>query len=273
IPFNFFSILVVIFMLLYVIGKLPLTKKLKEADQRVKDGGNLWPEGSEKYLSLNEPEIWGKLMNILLPILVLAVSSLAIRSIIAGSFMVDSAVGLVATLVFMFMLYCWQGLMTPEMFVEHLIVGIANSTLPVLLYLFSICFSTLLGELSLTEYLGETVEAFGRFGPIYPFVLFVLSVLLTIALGSSWAMYAIIFPMAIQFAPLLGVNLPLCIGAIAGAGIAGEKNCVYTADSMNVGTAIGCNPEAVLKVRMTYSLVITSISAALYLIAGFIFRG
>ena len=259
-------------MLLYCFGKLPLTERLKEADKRVKEGGKLWPDGSEKYLSLNEPEMWGKVMNIMLPILVLAVSSLVIRSIIAKGFMVDSAVGLTATLIFMFLLYCWQGLMSPEQFVEHLIVGIANSTLPILLYLLTMCFSTLLTTLQLTEYFSDAVEALGMFSPIFPMVLFVLAMFLTVALGSSWSMYAIVFPIAVQFAPLFGVNMALCIGAIAGAGIAGEKNCMFTADSMNVGTAIGCNPRIVRKVRMKYSFAITGISAVVYLIAGFIFR-
>lgn len=272
IPFNFFSILAVIFMLLYCFGKLPLTKRLKDADRRVKEGGKLWPDGSEKYLSLNEPEMWGKIVNIVLPILVLAGSSLVIRSVIAGGFMVDSAVGLTATLIFMFLFYCWQGLLTPEQFVEHLIVGIANSTLAILLYLLTICFSTLLSTLQLTEYFADAVEALGRFGPVFPMVMFLLAMFLTIALGSSWSMYAIVFPIAVQFAPLLGVNLALCVGAIAGAGIAGEKNCMFTADSMNVGTAIGCDPNAVLRVRIRYSVVITGMAAAFYLVAGFLFR-
>ena len=272
IPFNFYSILVVIAMLLFCFGRLPLTTRLKEADRRVKDGGKLWPDGSEKYLSLHEPEMWGKIMNIMLPILVLAVSSLLVSSIISKKFMVDSAVGLTVTLVFMFLLYCWQGLLTPEQFVEHLVVGIANCTLPILLYLLTICFSTLLSTLQLTEYFSDALEALGRFGPVFPMVMFVLAMFLTVALGSSWSMYAIVFPIAVNFAPLLGVNLALSIGAIAGAGIAGEKNCMFTADSMNVGTAIGCNPRIVRKVRMKYSFFITGIAAVLYLIAGFIFR-
>lgn len=272
IPFNFFSILVVVTMLFYCFGKLPLTQRLKAADRRVEEGGSLWPKGSEKYLSLNEPKIWGKISNLMLPILFLAISSLVIRTVIAGRFMVDSAVGLTATLIFMFLLYCLQGLMTPEQFMEHLIAGIANSVLPILLYLLPICFSTLLGKLQLTEYFSEAVESIGMFGPIFPMIIFLFSMLLTIALGSSWSMYAIVFPIAIRFASLLGVNPALCIGAIAGAGIAGEKNCMFTADALNVGTAVGCNPDEVLKVRMSYSVIITAVAAMLYLVAGFIFR-
>ena len=75
--------------------------------------------------------MWGKIKNVMLPIIFLAVMSLAIRSLLAGSFVVDSAVGLAATLLFMFLLYCWQGLMTPEQFMEHLVTGMANTTLPI----------------------------------------------------------------------------------------------------------------------------------------------
>lgn len=272
IPLNFFSIITVVLMLLFCLGKLPLSKKLKEADQRVRDGGTLWPAGSEKYLSLNEPEMWGKIYNIMLPILALAIASLAIRSVIAGSFVVDSACGLVATLLFMFLLYCAQGLMTPEQFMEHLVVGMANTTLPIVMYLLTMCFSALLDGLSLNEYFQVIVERFQGISVLFPAVLFVTCMFLTVALGSSWAMYAIAFPIAIHMVPGLGVSLALCIGAISGAGIAGEKNCLFTADALNVGTAIGCSPDAVRSVRMTYSIAITVAAALLYVLAGVVFR-
>lgn len=268
IPFNFFSILTALLMLLYCLGKLPLTKELKAADERVRGGGRLWPEGSERFLSLNELELWGKLKNVMLPIVVLAVMSLAVRSLLAKSFVVDSAVGLAATLLFMFLFYCWQGLMTPEQFMENLISGIANTTLPIVLYLLTMCFSSLLEQLSLTEVFLETVVPLGSVGHLFPFVIFVSSMLLTMALGSSWAMYAIAIPITARFAPLLGANLALCIGAVAGAGIAGEKNCRFTADALNVGTIIGCNPETVRRVRISYSLPISVAAAVLYLLFG-----
>ena len=271
IPFNFFSILTVVCMLLFCVGKFPLTRRLKRADERVENGGNLWPEGSEKYLNYNEPEMWGKIYNILLPILVLAISSLAIRSIIAGSFVVDSACGLVATLIFMFFLYCAQGLMSPEQFMEHMITGMANTTLPIVMYLLTMCFSSLLEGLALKDYFLDTVETFEVVRFLFPMLLFVASMFLTLALGSSWAMYALAFPIAIHLAPGLGVNLALCIGAISGAGIAGEKNCMFTADALNVGTAIGCNPDVVLRVRLKYSMALTAVAAGLYTIAGIIF--
>ena len=271
IPFNFFSILTVIMMFLLGLGKLPLNKKLKSAEKRVKGGGNLWPQGSEKYLNISEPEMWGKIYNVILPIIVLGVTSLLLKTMFDGSFVLDSSCGLVATLMFMFILYCTQGLMSPEQFMEHLITGIANTTLPIMMYLLTMCFSSLLETLSIDAYLSDALGSFKGMAPVIPAVLFVVSVLITVALGSSWSMYAIIFPIAVNLINALGLYPALCIGAVAGAGIAGEKICMFTADALNVGTSIGCNPDEVLKVRLFYSLIATVVAALLYMVAGFVF--
>lgn len=270
IPFNFFSIVVVISMFLVCMDKFPKIKELKDAEKRAKDKGVLYPAGSEKYLNVSEPEMWGKIYNIIIPIVVLAAASLIVRSVIAGSFVVDSACGLVIALIVMFIMYCAQGLMTPEQFTEHLIDGIAGSALPVILYLLTMCFSTLLDTLSLGEYFGEAVNSLEGLGSVLPAIFFVASVLLTIALGSSWAMYAIAFPVVLHLAYSAGLSVPLCIGAVSGAGIAGEKICAFTSDALNVGTAIGCNPEPICRIRIFYSIVISGIVTGLYIIAGFI---
>ena len=271
IPFNFFSILAVISMVLFALGKLPKSKQIKKAEARFKENGKLWPEGSEKYLNVSEPEIWGKAINVLVPIIVLAVTSLAIRSLLNGSFIVDSACGLVAALLVTFVLYCAQGLMSPEQYVEHLINGIADSTLPIMMYLLTMCFSSLLEQLSLSTYLADVLNSVKGVEPLVPAALFAASVLLTIALGSSWSMYAIVFPIAMSLVYAMGLSPALCIGAISGAGIAGEKICMFTADALNVGTSIGCNPDVICRVRVRYSIGIASAAFILYLIAGFIF--
>ena len=271
IPFNFFSLITVPAMLLLCTGHLPRNRYLKRAEERVKGGGTLWPSGSEKYLSMTEPETWGKMINVMLPIAVLAVTSLLIGSIYSGGFIVDSAVGLVATLIFMFIQYCAQGLTSPEQFIEHMITGIANSALPIILYLLTMCFSSLLESLYLNSYFEDVIEVFDGVVPILPAMIFLICVVLTVALGSSWSMYAVAFPIVLKLAVSVGLNPALCIGAVTGAGIAGEKNCIFTAEALDVGTAIGCNPEAVRKIRVSYSLVLTAISAGMYLIAGYIF--
>ncbi len=269
IPFNFFSIISIVAMLLFAFGKLPKTKQIKAAEARYRDNGVLWPTGSEKYLSTHETEVWGKISNVMLPILVLALSSLCVRSFVIKSFVVDSAVGLLVALAFMLLLYCFRGLMSPEQFMEHLVDGVSGATLPIILYLLTMCFSSLLDSLGLHLYFEDIIDVFDNTRFLLPVASFLLSMGLTMALGSSWAMYAIAFPIVIGLTRTLGLDPVLFVGAIAGAGIAGEKNCAFTAEAVNVGTAVGINPFAARKVRISYSAVITAITAAFYLAAGF----
>ena len=271
IPFNFFTLVSVLAMLLFCLGVLPRTRQLKEAQKRVQKGGNLWPEGSERYLTQEEGEVWGRIANLLLPVAVLALASLAVRSLWSGSLLLDSACGLVATLVFMFFLYCAQGLMSPEQFAENLVSGIQSMALPILLYLLTICLSTLLDQQAMGTYFDALVGKMGALRALLPAVLFLVSTLLTVLLGSSWAMYAIAFPVAVHMASAAGVHLPLAAGAVCAAGIAGELICPFTSASLSVGNAIGCDPRAILKVRLPYSLMFAGVSFLLYLAMGFLF--
>lgn len=271
IPFNFFSILTLLAMLLFCFGKLPLTRSLRRAEQRVKTEGKLWPESSEPYLPQEETKLWGHPRNLLLPVIVLAVTSLAVRSIWSGSLVLDSACGLVATLLFLFFLYCGQGLMSPEQFGENLVAGIQGMVLPILLYLLTMCFSSMLEQETMDAFFASVMQAMGPLTPLVPAMLFLVFTLLTVALGSSWAMYVIGFPIALRMASLGGLHLSLCIGAVCAAGIAGEKNCVFTSDALSVGSAVGCEPRALLRSRLPYSLLLSAAAFLLYLAAGFLF--
>ena len=268
IPYNFFSILAVLAMLMFSLGVLPRIRRLKQAEDRVKEGGSLWPEGSERYLTQEEGELWGKIANLILPVAVFVLTSLTLRSLWSGSFILDSACGLVATILFMFILYCAQGLLTPEQFVEQLIVGIQSVVLPILLYLLTCCFSTLLEQQAMGVYFDMMVERLAPMIRLMPAVLFLVSSVFAMLLGSSWAMFAISFPVAIHLSAAAGISLPLCIGAVCAAGISGELNCLFTSDSLSIANAIGCDPKAILRLRLPYSLIFTAACLVLYLITG-----
>lgn len=269
IPYNFFSIITLIAMLLFSFGLLPKNRQLKEAEKRYKETSALWPSGSEGFLNYHSREVWGKISNVMLPILVLAVSSLAVRSLLSKKFVLDSAVGLMVAIAFMFILYTIRGIMSPEQFIDNLVDGIAGSMLPIILYLLTMCFASLLDSLGLHLYMESIIDVFDKTVVLLPVITFVFSLLLTIALGSSWSMYAIIFPIVLNLVKTMGLNPAFFVGVIAGAGIAGEKICPFTAEGTDVGIAVGINPAAAQKVRISYSLALSGITAFVYLISGF----
>jgi len=268
IPFNLFSIITLIAMILFSFGKLPLSGRIKKAEKRYKEGGTLWPDGSEKYLSVHETEVWGRKSNVMFPILVMIVASVAFRSFAGKSFVLDSAVGLVATLTFMFLLYTFRGVMSPEQFVENMVDGIAGSVPAIIMYIITMCFSSLLNKLNLVEYFEDMIDVFGGYLFLLPAGVFICSLLLTVVLGSSWAMYAIAFPVVLSLTRSLGLTPVIFVGAIAGAGIAGEKLSMFTAESINIGVAVGINPKDAFRVRLSYSIIFSAIATGGYVLLG-----
>ena len=190
--------------------------------------------------------------------------------IYSGSFALDSACGLVAALLVMFFLYCGQRLMSPEQFFDYMISGMQSMILPILLYLMTTCFTAMLDHQALGTYFDDAVAVLQPAAPFLPAALFLVSTLLTIALGSSWAMYAIAFPVAVRMASAVGLSIPLCIGAVCAAGLAGEKCCVFTDEHVSVAEVIGCSPSSVLAVRMPYAVILTLLSFVFYIAAGFL---
>lgn len=268
IPLNFFSLAALLACVLFCFGLLPRTGTLRQARKRVQEGGELWPEGSERYIPQEEEQFWGSLWNLLLPVILLVAASLTVRSLFSGSFAADSAAGLVCTLMIMFLLYCGQGLLSPEEFFENLVRGIEGSALPIILYLLTMCFTALLRQEAFGLLFDRTALLLGAYTGLIPAGLFLIFTLITVALGSSWAMFVFGIPVAIHLSLRTGLPMPLCVGAICAAGLAGESLCAFTSGSLTVGSAIGCEPGRVLKVRLPYSLVFSVCALLLYAGAG-----
>ena len=130
------------------------------------------------------------------------------------------------------------------------------------------CLSTLLSQEGAESFFSGAQQLLSGVSGLLPATLFLVATLLSMALGSSWAMFVIGFPVAIRLAGAMDVSLPLCVGAVCAAGLAGEKLCLFSSDSLSVGSSVGCDPEVVQAVRIPYALLFALISLVLYLLAG-----
>jgi hypothetical protein len=105
--YNFSALIALGFILFLIFGILPPVGALKKGLTRVKEGGTLWPEGtaiSQSRDTLNR----GKVINLVLPILVLLSSSVIIGTLENGALSVNVLYGMLITLIFTFLLYCSQ---------------------------------------------------------------------------------------------------------------------------------------------------------------------
>jgi Na+/H+ antiporter NhaC len=271
IPFNFTSLLTVCLCALAALGKLPLLGGMKAAQARVDRGEALWPSGSEQYLSEENLNMRGSVMNILAPLLVLIGASIGLGVLESGRFSVNIGSGLIATLLFLFPFYCLQRIFTPEAFFDELTAGIEGMITPILMLLMTMLFTLAIDALGFSDVLAHFVPLLlgGRFEWL-PAALFAVFALIAALLGSSWSMYTIAIPVAVALAaPVGGWAAPLFIGAVCAAGIAGDSLSAYHSDSFLTASVIGLNPLAYYTSKLPYALIAAGLSLALYIGIGF----
>jgi Na+/H+ antiporter NhaC len=268
IPFNFAAVLTLIIVFLAAIGKLPLVGRMKKAYERVKNGGEIYPPGSDSYghhEDENAPR--GSLLNLLLPLVIMPIASIFAGAIITGSTYVHVGAGLLITLFVMFVMYCFQRLMTPEEFFDNIISGVEHSLVPIMLFILTFCFSGGIKQIGLIEWLGDVIPIIGgnQFLPAFIFLMFTA---ITIVWGSSWSIYAIGLPIAIQLAVAADGNMALYIGAVCAAGIAGDSLSIHQSDNHDVAAIVGCEPTALFLARVPYFVFIAVVSFVMFLAAG-----
>ena len=266
ISFNFGAFFVVFFIFLFIIGKIPLSVRLKDAEQRVKNGGTLWPEGTDQIDHTDEHSR-GLLINLFLPVLVFIVSSIVTGSLASGTFQVNVLIGLITTLIFVFLLYTLQMYMTPDQFFKHLIYGIEDMIAPVVIFTIGKCFAYALADLGFTIWLGDLVHnMIGNQVWLLAPMVFAVSLFIGILFNDHWAMYAICIPIAAGLSLSFNGNIALYLGAVCSAGLLSYE--LAPGNISFIGTMIGIRPRIYYSVKLPYMVVISILTFCMFIAAG-----
>ena len=268
ISYNFGAILMVIVILFLIIGKIPLSAGLKKAEFRVKNGGTLWPEGTEASENEDEDEqSRGLLVNLFLPVAIFIVSSIITGTLASGTFRVNVLYGLLITLIFVFLLYCFQQYMTPDQFFKHLIYGIEDMIAPVIIFTIGKCFAYGLADLGFTVWLSDSMHnLIGEQVWLLAPIIFSVAVLIGVLFNDHWAMYTICIPIAVGLASSFNGNIALCLGAVCSAGLLGYE--LALGNIYFIGTMLGVNPRSYYRAKLPYFIVITALSLCAFVAAG-----
>ncbi|MDR2053279.1 MAG: hypothetical protein LBP80_07680, partial [Treponema sp.] len=266
--YNFSSLFTIAFVLLLALGLIPLMGPLKKAVKRVKEGGALWPPGTD-ILDEQEGVSQGRVMNIVLPVLVLIVSSVVIGTLEAGSFSVNVLYGMFVTLIFMFFLYCFQQFMTPEQFFKNVVFGIESMLAPIVMFVMSKCFAVGMEEIGFSSWLSSMVQSIiGGQSWSLPAIVFGICTLVGALVDNPWAMYAIGIPLAVDLAAGVGGNMPLYVGAVCAAGLIGNE--IAMGDIFFTGSMLGINPTAYYRTKLPYVILIAVLSFLGYAAMGYL---
>lgn len=236
IPYNIYGWVAALVVPLVILGLIPVFGPMKAAEQRAQDTGVLAPPGSAKIdiKGGQQVEVSAKprILNFFLPIVVLVGSTIY--------FDIDMQMGVLTTVGFTFLLYVFQGVMTPEEFFDTCVVGIKHMLFPLLMVILALTFAGVNEKIGFLTYVIETAKTFMT-PAMLPAVVFIVLGITEFIMGLSWGMYAIAIPIVIPLAVSIGANPVVAVGAVCSAGVFGSHICFYSDATILSSAATGCD--------------------------------
>lgn len=266
IPYNFYGWIAAIMVPLVILGIVPIFGPMKKAYNRVAKGGPLAPPGSEKidiragkgdFIVPTNP----KMHNLFVPIIVLIASTIIMDC--------DMQMGVLITLIYMFVAYMWQGLMTAEEFFDIILQGLKNMMMPLMLMILAFLFAEVNESIHFTYFVINAATKYMT-PALMPVVVFFALAITEFITGTNWGMYIIALPIVIPLSQALGVDTTLAVSAVLSAGVFGSHICFYSDATVITSSATGCNNFDHAMTQAPYGIASAAISAVLFLVAGFI---
>lgn len=271
IPLNFYAITAILILVLAILGVIKPFGPMKKAelDAQARWEGAVDDEAAklEELAQLQDEvkEIQNKakpkLMNFLLPIAVLVAVTII--------FDIDAVVGIFATVLFMFIFYVAQKIVTPEEFAEVFTEGVKDMVLVLLLMLFSLTFALGIDEVGCMQFLIDFGVAYAH-PATFPVIIFLIFAFTEFVMGLVWSLYIVAFPIVIPIAAAIGADPLLTIAAVCSAGVWGSNTCFYVDATILSAQATGITPFRHGITQMPYALIAGALAAICFVIAGFV---
>lgn len=276
IPFNLYAIFTLVFLFwIIMIDKDFYTMKKYEE--------KLTSE-NEVILKSNLVEGKGKVIDVVLPVLILIITSVVCMlhngGFFEGATLMDAfnncdsiaslILGAVITLAFIFILYIPRKILTFANFTDSFAEGVNSMSGAILI----LCLSWTLAGICSTDYLnlgGYIASLLSNMTSLLqwmPVTFFVVSLVLTFATGASWGAFAILIPIAATIFPTEGVMLTLTVSAILAGAVAGDHCSPLSDTSILSSAGAQCVHLDHVYTQLPYAIVVIVIS-----IIGYIFGG
>lgn len=282
IPFNFYSLLTLVFVVALILMKFDFGPMRKHELNAM--NGDLF-SGAQIKAEENEPCARGKVLDLILPIVFLLVASVFALVYIGGIFDgsdfftafgdTDATVALpwgglialVATMVYMAI----RKVVSLKDSMNAIPKGFIAMVPAILILTFATALKNVTAELGAAYYVGDLMYgAAGGLMAFLPAIIFLVACVLAFATGTSWGTFGILIPIVTaMFAPdnpLMIVSMSACLaGAVCG------DHCSPISDTTIMSSAgAECEHLNHVTTQIPYAVYVAVISFVCFIIAGFI---
>ena len=279
IPYNFYSLLTIVFVVAISIMGFDYGPMAKAEMKALK--GDVGSLGNEEEQSVPGASIWDMLIPVIVLIVFCIIGMMYVGGFWDGASLVDSfadtdaSVGLpwgsiVAVMITFVYLLC-RRVITFKDATACITKGFAAMVPAMLILTFALTLKNMTGLLGAADYVAGLVEgaAAGLFAML-PAVIFLVALGLAFATGTSWGTFGILIPIVLPvFASepeLLMIGISACLaGAVCGDHISPISDTTIMASA-------GANVNHIehVSTQLPYALTVAGISFVCYILAGFV---
>ena len=283
IPYNFYSLLTLVFIITIVLMKFDYGKMKIHEDNAILNG-DLYTEGDKAEVIEDAPCANGRVFDLIAPIVFLIVMSVFALVYVGGIFdganFVDAFANTDATVGLP-----WGGLFSLIVIVAYLLLrklmtfkeamgcvpqGFIAMVPAILILTFATGLKNITTELGAKYFVGDLMSGAAGLANFLPAVIFLVACVLAFATGTSWGTFGILIPIVTAIFPagseILIIGMSACLaGAVCG------DHCSPISDTTIMSSAGGqCNHLNHVSTQIPYAVTVAGISFVMYIIAGLI---
>lgn len=284
IPYNFYSLLTIVFVIALAIMKFDFGP-MKLHEKNALENGDLYTCGDRVQAEDVEPCAKGKVIDLVLPIAVLIIVCVFALVYVGGIFdgmsfvdafgNTDATVGLpwggiiVVVLTMLYMVA--RRLMTFKEAMDCVPKGFIAMVPAITILALATSLKNMTGLLGADVYVESLMNGAAQgLANFLPAIIFIVACFLAFSTGTSWGTFGILIPIVVAVFPegstLLIIGMSACLaGAVCG------DHCSPISDTTIMSSAgAECNHVNHVSTQLPYSITVAAISFAMYILAGFV---
>ena len=227
----------------------------------------------------------GRVVDLVLPILVLIVCAISGMAYVGGFFRgvpfseaigenptAGLTLGAFAGLVTAFLLYIPRRLMTAREFISNMVSGISNIVPPMLILILSWSLGGVCRQMIGT---GEFISGFVSTANLplgfLPFLIFVVAAAMSFSMGTSWGTFGMLIPIVTMICSAEGAGTLLIptLGATLAGSVYGDHCSPISDTTILASTGASCPHIRHVETQLPYATLVAAVCTVGYLIAGF----
>ena len=281
VPYTLYALLTIMMVAFVCITGLDFGK-MRKAEEKAQLEGNGDTMTEEKD---DTQESKGRVIDLVLPILVLIVCAILGMAYVGGFFSgtpfseaiganptAGLSLGAFAGLVTAFILYIPRKIMKPKQFAGNIVSGIGSIVPPMLILILSWTLGGVCRELIGTgEFISGFIASSNVPLQLLPFVVFVIAALMSFSMGTSWGTFGLLIPIVTMICSATAGSelLVPTLGATLAGSVYGDHCSPISDTTILASTGAQCEHIRHVETQIPYATLTAVVCAVGYLIIGF----